>query len=328
MRILICPDSFKGCLDADGVAKAIAAGVPRGLDAVVCPLADGGEGTAEILGRHYHAEEVEAEAIAPQGEIIQSKYWWDVNTKTAYIDVASASGLPQASCLNPLTASSAGTGMLAHNALKRGAERIVLGLGGSATIDGGLGLVSFFPEGAFGYVQWDLLCDVTTPAKDCVDIFGLQKGATQTMTPLLKQRLISIGMDMDMPRTGAAGGVPLGLLARFGKERVRMMDGAQEVMKLTGCRDIIRQGVDLIITGEGHADAQTLMGKVPGRVLKESQGTPVILLAGRVSGRQALMAAGFAEVVGIHPKGTKEPMDPDVTRMHLVNAASQTVTLA
>ncbi|MBV8429931.1 MAG: glycerate kinase, partial [Solirubrobacterales bacterium] len=227
--ILVAPDSFKGTLTAVEVAQAIGRGLEqRGRPVDLCPLADGGEGTLQVLVEALGGELRRAPAHDPLGRPIEAFFGLaeERRATVGLVESAQASGLdllvPEE--LDPLAASTAGTGELILAARDAGAQRIYLGVGGSATTDGGSGAIKAIDKGGgLGDTSLMVLCDVRTPFEDAARVFGPQKGADETEVRRLTQRLhrLARGYKRDprgRPMTGAAGGLSGGLWAELGAE--------------------------------------------------------------------------------------------------------------
>ncbi len=343
LRILVAPDKFKGSLTAEAAAQAMAEGIRAVLpvaEVVLRPIADGGEGTAEILHAALGGEWVMLSGIAdPLGRPVTARYL-RLNAEVAVIAMSEASGLwrLQPAEYDPLHASTLGTGQLVADALRRGARRLLIGLGGSATHDGGVGLAQ-----ALGYTFLDAdgrplspepanfgrlariqappvfpaaeiigLCDVANPLAGphgAAHTYGPQKGANATMLEELDLALVHladcVARDLhvehrDTPGAGAAGGLGFGLLG-FG--RARLQPGFATLAELLQLEREIA-ACDLVLTGEGALDAQTLHGKGPWGVaqLARRQGKPVLAFAGRVAS-DAGLATAFARCHAITPPG-------------------------
>jgi len=282
--VLCCPDKFRGSLTANEAAEALADGVEReGRDAVRLPLADGGEGTLDVLCPSSAARRP-ARVRGPLGEPVDAE--WGLRGDTAVIEMARASGLALVGDGNdPLRATTFGTGELLRAALDAGVRRAVVAVGGSATVDGGLGALEaldFDLRGADVVVA----CDVTTPFVEAARVFGPQKGADAAAVAELERRLERLadryrdarGVDVrNLPGAGAAGGLAGGLAA-YG---ARLVPGAALVADVVGLRDAVRDA-SLVLTGEGRVDATSFAGKVVGHVLREGRGlgVPVAIVAG------------------------------------------------
>lgn len=285
--ILVAPDSFKGTYSATEVTEAIAAGVEEsGLEADRCPVADGGEGTAEILGRALGGETLSAEVTGPLGEPQQARFV--LNRDVAYIDLAEASGIGGLSReqLDPIRATTAGTGELMLAARAAGARHIFVAAGGSATVDGGAGAIQAIAEGGgLEGAEIAVLCDVEVPFERAPAVFGPQKGATPEIVRLLEARLdeLAEGWPVDprgLPMSGAAGGFSGGLWATLG---ARLLPGADFVLDSINFNARLR-ACKAVIAGEGGLDDQSFMGKILGRIRDRCReaGKPLHAVAGTV----------------------------------------------
>ena len=285
MRVLAAVDKFRGTATAHEVAAAIGdACWDLGHEIVELPLADGGEGLLEVFGgsnRHHRV-------TGPLGTPIEAG--WRLNGRTAIIEMAQAAGLERdggAAANRPLDATTAGVGELILHAVSAGAKKVIVGLGGSATTDGGLGAVQAIgSSGRLNGVNLRIACDVTTTFVDAARIFGPQKGATPAQVDLLTgrlQRLIQMyendfGVNVaDISGSGAAGGLAGGLVALGGV----IEPGFDLVADEVGLYDSIDHA-DIIITGEGHLDAQSFEGKVVGGIerLAAERNLPVVVICG------------------------------------------------
>lgn len=368
MRILIAPNSFKNSLDANEVAAAIREGLEQSSLEVTCelfPVADGGDGTAPLLMQHLHARAVALTVQGPKAEEVQATYGWLPTTQTAVIEMAAASGLrllPVAE-RDPLHCSSNGTGELMLDALNRGATSILLCIGGSATVDGGSGILQalgyrfldkndnellFMPERLQKLATIDdskahvrlrecsilILCDVKNRLlgeQGAARVFGPQKGADKEGVEKLEAALQQFrdvvlkqfGKDMAAyEHGGAAGGTAAGLAAVLDAE---LRNGTDEFLEMTNF-DKALQNADLVITGEGSLDEQTLHGKAPFGVAVRAGALkiPVVGLAGRVPMHQeAVMEPYFDAIfpIGNEPSELEEAFRN--TRVNLVRTANQ-----
>jgi glycerate kinase len=304
LNILVAPDKFRGSLEADEVCSAITDGVKRAYpDAKVTaiPLADGGEGTSKILTQVSDGWEVPTTVLDPLNRQISAIYGLSGDHEVAFIEMAAASGLRllREEERNPLLTSTLGTGQLILDALNRGVKKIILGIGGSATTDGGIGVAAalgyrFFDQnneqlepngGSLIYI--DLIdssnldprladvtivvaCDVTNPLfgkNGAAYIYGPQKGATAEMVEILDLGLANLskvatrtfGADYsEVLGAGAAGGLGAGCMWFL---NAILKDGVTIVMEQSNVPDLVKEA-DLVITGEGKIDEQTLSGKV------------------------------------------------------------------
>lgn len=333
MKVVIAPDSFKECMPSSQVAAVLASAVrtrwPQ-ADVVQIPLADGGEGTLDVLATALGASVREADVHDPLGRPISARY--AVKGDTAIIEVAQVVGLSLLSPgeQNPLNASSAGLGELLLAAYADGCRHFIVGLGGTATCDGGAGLMSVPDIRQLQDARFELLCDVDAPftgPNGAARVFAPQKGAGPEEVEILEKRmrkqaaliLAQTGMDVtDMPGAGAAGGLGGMFMAYF---KAQMRPGIQRILDLVHFRRAILDA-DFIITGEGKSDAQTLMGKVPMGVLQNAGGIPVALLSGRIEDRTALEQAGFTPIVEVSPRtlSLQDALNPATTAENLYKA--------
>ncbi|MFS2002734.1 glycerate kinase [Duganella sp. CT11-25] len=343
MKIVIAPDSFKESLTALAVANEIEAGFREFFpDAqyVKLPVADGGEGTVQAMIDASGGRRIELQVTGPLGEPVPAFYGLMGDGATAVIEMAAASGLElvPAARRNPLHTTSYGTGQLILDALDAGARRFVLGVGGSATNDGGAGMLQALGGrlldaagadlnaggGALAALAridlsgldvrikdcvFDIACDVSNPLvgpQGASAIFGPQKGATPAMVEQLDANLRRyaevIASDLgrqvaEVPGAGAGGGIGAGMMVFLGG---RLRPGSEIVMAAVGL-DAAVAGADLVITGEGRIDSQTIHGKTPIGVARVAQrhGKPVIAIAGGLaSGAAVVHAHGIDAVFG------------------------------
>lgn len=289
MRALACPASYKGVLGAFAAAEALAEGFRAGgAVADVLPVADGGEGTAEVLQAALGGEWREAAVEDPLGRPHRAR-WLLLPDGTGVVEAAAAIGLPllAADELDPLRASSRGFGQLIAAALDGGAARLLLALGGSATVDGGAGMREALAEGREGLGNSllhasSVACDVSTLLADAARLYAPQKGASPADVALLGRRLAAIDElrpFATLPGSGAAGGLGAALAA-LGAELVA---GAELVLDTIGFLDRLR-GAALAVTGEGQVDRTTREGKAPGAVARACAQTGVrcVVAGGRV----------------------------------------------
>jgi len=325
MKILLAPDSFKGSLSSLEVIKILKRSARRvfpSADFIEVPIADGGEGTVDALVLAGEGEYREKLVKDPLGRPVKARYGI-IRQQTAVIEMAQASGLPLLSTeeRNPLITTSFGTGELIRAALDEGIRDIIIGIGGSATNDGGIGAVqalgikfmdaqgkelgfggrelarieSISMEGLDPRIkesQITVICDVTNPLtgeKGATAVYGPQKGATEEMLKELEAgmkhyaRLLreATGLDMDrIPGSGAAGGLGAALV---GFLHAVLKPGAETILDLVGFDELL-EGVDLVVTGEGKIDGQSLYGKTPLGVAERCRrkGIPVIAMAGMI----------------------------------------------
>lgn len=324
MKILIAPDKFKGSLSAVAVVAAIS----RGWSAVfpddeieATPIADGGEGFAEALCLALRGEWVKMPALDPLGREIAARYAWLEKERIAVIEMSEASGLWRLKKdeLAPLLANTFGTGQLIRDAVERGAKTILVGLGGSATTDGGIGMAAALgwkfladdgseleplPGNLANLVRIDSRDAITLPEivaasdvqnpllgpRGTAHVFAPQKGANANDIEALEKQLahladvVATDLEVDFretPGAGAAGGIGFGLLSFCG---AKMQSGFDLVAHTLRIEEHIA-ACDLVITGEGRLDTQTLEGKGPAGIaaLARKHGKPVLALAGSIT---------------------------------------------
>jgi len=292
--VLCCPDKFRGSLSAGEAASALADGVERvGRTALRLPLADGGEGTLEVLCPDASVRRM-ARVTGPLGAPVDAE--WGMRGDTAVVEMARASGLALVPGSNdPLRATTVGTGELIRAALDQGVRRVLVAVGGSATVDGGLGALEaldFDLRGADVLVA----CDVTTGFVDAAPVFGPQKGADAAAVAELQRRLTELaeryradhGVDVrELPGSGAAGGLAGGLAALG----ARLVPGAELVAAAVGLHDALSDA-SLALTGEGRFDATSLAGKVVGHVLREARDLDVAVAVVAGDADRAHLPAG------------------------------------
>ncbi len=283
--VLIAPDAFKGTFSASAAAEAIARGVVAGGRQVDrCPVADGGEGTAEALGAGLDAELYEVTVSDPLGRPVPAAF--ALAGDVAMIDTAAASGLGLVARAerDAFAASTAGTGELIAAAVAAGARRVLLGAGGSATTDGGAGAIrAIEAAGGLGRARVTVLCDVRTPFEDAARVFAPQKGAGADDVKRLTARLGAVARRLPAdprgrPMTGAAGGLAGGLWSACGAELVA---GAAFVLDAIGF-DLRMRRARAVVTGEGRLDRQSLAGKVVSEVATRARqaGVPCYAIVG------------------------------------------------
>jgi glycerate 2-kinase len=283
--VLVAPDSFKGTFSATEVAAAIG----RGLEAAgrpvdLCPVADGGEGTLDALAAGLGAERRAVAVTDPLGRAIEAEF--GLAGEVALVDTAAASGLSLVAEADrdAFAASTAGTGELIAAAIAAGARTVYLGVGGSATTDGGAGAVKALQRaGGLDGVRLVVLCDVRTPFEDAAKVFGPQKGADAGTVKRLTSRLNAMARRWErdprgVPMTGAAGGLSGGLWAVFGAQ---LVPGAAFVLDEVGF-DARMRAARAVVTGEGRLDMQSLVGKVVSEVATRARqsGVPCHAIVG------------------------------------------------
>ncbi|WP_458414571.1 glycerate kinase [Schinkia sp. CFF1] len=324
MKIVVAPDSFKGSISARDICTAVHKGILRvfqNADVVEIPLADGGEGTMENMVYSSNGTKKQVEVTGPLGEKVKAEYGILGDHETVVVEMAQSSGLPllKESERNPMITSTFGTGELIKDALDNGFRKFIVGIGGSATNDGGMGMLkalgvkfykrdcSLLSEGGASLIQLHHFDESNLDArvKECKfivasdvtntlcgpngasAIFGPQKGATPEMVKKLDEALNNFAdvvhkqKNMDMRKLvggGAAGGLGAGLITFLGAE---LQSGIEVMMKELHFEEKIKDA-DLIITGEGRLDSQTLSGKLITGVSKAAKKyeVPVIALCG------------------------------------------------
>jgi glycerate kinase len=266
--VLVAPDAFKGSLRAIEVARAVAAGLEgSGWVCDLAPLADGGEGTSEVLVARLGGRVEVTAAHDPLGREIEAEFGL-LDDGHAVVEVAAASGLDLVAAgeRNAEAASSAGTGELIVAAIAAGARHVLVGAGGSATTDGGAGAIEAIEHaGGLGEARLSVLCDVRTPFERAAAVFAPQKGADPDAVRRLERRLEqhARGLPRDprgLPMSGAAGGLAGGLWARFD---AALLAGAPFVLDAIGFDGRLRAS-HAVVLGEGRLDATTLEGKALG----------------------------------------------------------------
>jgi len=262
--VLVAPDKFKGTFTAAEAAAAIAAGLrDAGREAVECPVADGGDGTADALG----AQRRPARAFDPLGR--DAEAWFGIleDGETAVVEAAAASGLWRLDEAERDTwnASSAGTGQLIAAAIAYGARKVIVACGGTATVDGGAGMMETL--GTTSGVRFTAVCDVRTPWEEAPALFGPQKGADRATVTKLQHRLASRAVKMrrdprGVPMTGCGGGISGALWSELGAE---LVSGPSYVLDALGFDGLMRASA-FVVTGEGRLDETTLAGKAVAEV--------------------------------------------------------------
>jgi glycerate kinase len=368
MRILIAPNAFKNSLPADAVAEAIRDGLQQSAlahESLLFPVGDGGDGTGTLITRQCNGETLTLPVVDPLGRPINAAFGIINNGHTAVIEMAAASGLRllQQEELDPLRSSSYGTGLQVIQALDKAVTEILLCVGGSATVDGGCGLLQ-----ALGFQFLDhsedlltklpaeldrlsviddsgadkrlrnctitVLCDVRNQLsgdKGAAAVFGPQKGATPAQVQQLDAglrkfaRIIhqqkNIAVDT-LEHGGAAGGVAAGL---YGLLDAKLVNGIDHFLQLTGFVQALHNA-DLVITGEGSLDRQTLEGKAPFGVATRcrERSVPVIAMAGQVRiADEAILRKYFDQLICINKKNTSLDAALAMTRINLVHAAEK-----
>ncbi len=263
--VLVAPDSFKGTLSAAEVAQAIGRGLEAaGRSVDLCPVADGGEGTLEALLPAVEGELRAATVSDPLGRPIEASFGLGDGVAVVEMSAASGLGLVDPDERDAVAASTAGTGELIVAAVEAGAKTVYLGVGGSATTDGGAGALEAIRDaGGLGKTRIVVLCDVRTPFEQAARVFAPQKGADPDTVARLTRRLNDQARRFardprGVPMTGAAGGLSGGLWAELGAE---LVPGAQFVLDAVEF-DRRMRAARAVITGEGKLDQQSLAGKL------------------------------------------------------------------
>jgi glycerate kinase len=311
---------------------------------VQIPVSDGGEGFLDAFHAAIGGEQVEVEVCDPLMRPITARYL--LQGRRAVIEMAQASGLTLLSKeeRNPMVASSYGTGQLVADAVRRGADHLIVGLGGSATSDAGKGMLqalmdSFVKNGHWNDIEelkdvsFTIASDVKNPLcglQGAAHVFAPQKGATPEMVRQLDEQArrfaeesaLLFGYDrQDMPGAGAAGGLGYAFLQYMNAECRSGIDLLLETIHY----EKMVEDADLVITGEGSADCQTLMGKLPMGILLHSGNTPVCLIAGQIADKDELLKAGFARLECINPDGISldEAMRKEVATRNIIKTVSR-----
>jgi glycerate kinase len=284
-RALVAPDSFKGTFDAPAVADALARGLEdTGWEADRCPVADGGEGTLELLTGALGGRLETVPATDPLGRPVTCRLGFAGDTAIVEMAQASGLGLVAPAERDAWRASTRGTGELVMAAVAAGAREIIVAGGGSATTDGGRGAIEAIRDGGgLGAARLVVLCDVETAFEDAARIFGPQKGADAATVTRLEERLDAFARELPrdprgVPASGVAGGLSGGLWAAFGAE---LRPGAAAVLDALGV-DARMRAAQLVVTGEGCVDEQSFGGKVVGELVRRARpvGVPVHVVAG------------------------------------------------
>lgn len=350
-KIIIACDSYKGCLSSREVNEAIASGVREwnaedaaserrklspddaSPEIITLEMSDGGEGMLDAFLSAMKGERVRIHAHDALMRWIEAEY--GIVDDTAIIEIAQTAGLAliEPEQRNPMKATSWGVGEMIMNAYRRGVRRFIVGLGGSATSDCGIGMLKAMGDDWKKIRQecsFVLASDVTNPLcgeNGAAYVFAPQKGADAKMVQMLDDRARKFaevsakhfGYDRSMVSgAGAAGGLGYAFLQYFNAET---RPGAELLLDEIGF-DALILDADLVITGEGHSDKQTLMGKLPQRILEHGANQKIWLVSGGVSDRQAMLDAGFDRVIQVTPDSMplEEAMKPDVARNNIIKA--------
>ena len=373
-KVVIAVDSFKGCLSSSDIAKAVAEGIHHvipGCEVIKVPIADGGEGTVEALTQATHGQVITIPVHNPFMQPIQASYGITGDGQTAVIEMSAASGLdliPRKEG-NVMHTTTYGTGELIADAVDRGCRNFIIGVGGSATNDAGVGMMqalgvrftddngnevekggkvlsaichidtrSQLPE--LSACTFHIATDVTNPffgPQGAAHIFGPQKGGNEMQVEALDKGmkhladliLETTGRDIsDLPGAGAGGGMGGGCVAFL---QAKISSGIELITEYIRFKEIIREA-DLVITGEGRIDRQTLFGKVPVGIahIAASQHIPVIAITGQVETDaetdKQLLQAGLSAIFPIHPApvSLEEAMHPNYAFRNIRRTIEQT----
>ena len=344
MKVVLAIDSFKGCLTSVEANQAAAEGVRKvcpDVEIVQVPVSDGGEGFLDAFHAAIGGKNVELTVRDPLMRPVTAKYL--LKDETAVIEIAQACGLTLLSKeeRNPMVATSYGTGQLVADAVSKGAKHIIVGLGGSATSDAGKGMLEAIhnaqctilrkaqAQAEHDDIRFTIATDVQNPLfgkNGAAHVFAPQKGANPEMVLQLDERARKFaeesarrfGYDCSkQDGAGAAGGLGYAFLQYLNAD---CKPGIQLLLETIKFYEIVKDA-NLVITGEGSADRQTLMGKLPMGILKQAGHVPVWLIAGRISDKQELFNAGFAQVECINPENIslEEAMCKEVATHNIIN---------
>ena len=346
MKVIIAIDSFKGSLTSTEAGKAVEESILQihpDWQTDIIPIADGGEGMLTVMLNAAQGKRQTLWAQNPCMELTQTEYGISADGTTAFIEMATISGLPliREEQRNPMKTTTFGTGELIRDALEKGCTRFIIGIGGSATNDAGTGMLQalgfrFLNEkgellGQGGEIlseiksidtsgicpllknaHFTVACDVKNPfygPEGAANVFARQKGADDMMIAVLDKGMRSFahviqketGRDIaHIPGSGAAGGMGGGMMAFLQAE---LKSGADLLLDISLFKERATDA-DLIITGEGRIDKQSLMGKIPGKILEKGKelGIPVVALAGCVEDEKRLKKSGFTGIYAVTPK--------------------------
>ena len=366
MKVVIAIDSFKGSLTSTEAGQAVAIGILQQFPQCqikLLPIADGGEGMLTVMLNTVEGEVQYLTAHNPCMENIRTSYGISADGTTAFIEMANISGLPliRKEQQNPMKTTTYGTGELIRDALEKGCTQFIIGIGGSATNDAGIGMLQalgfefldkkYQPLGFGGEIlgkidsinirkvdpkvkraHFIVACDVQNPfygPNGAAAIYARQKGANDAMIEELDRGMQAFaqviqretGKDISMiPGSGAAGGMGGGMLAFLNAE---LRSGADLLLDLSHFESQI-EGADLIITGEGRMDRQSLMGKITGKILEagKRKEIPVIAFAGSIADIEILESAGFKGLFATKPDSMplEEAMKPDIAIQNIRSA--------
>ncbi len=338
MKVLLCPDSFKGALPAPEVARALSEGWRRVFpDATLLalPVADGGEGTLDVLLAATNGERFTETVTGPLGEKVEAA-WGLLPGGTAVIELAQAAGLNLVPLerRDPKVTTTFGVGELIEHALKH-TSRLIVTLGGSGTNDGGQGIIDALQNTPRPEVSLRIACDVDNPLtglRGASAVFGPQKGATPEDIKILDARLAALALALGLPEQpgdGAAGGAAYGLRWLF--PGARLLPGIDLVLDAIDF-DTHLADTDLILTGEGRLDAQTLGGKVIAGIARRAKkkNVPVVALVGSLGADvtgAALAEAGITAAFPLAPGPCTQEESMEKTAPYLADAAERVARL-
>lgn len=365
MSVVVAVDSFKGCLSSAEIGETITlyfSTYHPAVEVIVVLVADGGEGMVEAL-RDDRMQSVTLTVSDPLGRNVEATYLIDQHKGTAIIEMASAAGLTlvEPKLRDPSATNTFGVGQMIVDALDRGIRHFVVGIGGSATNDAGVGMLSALGyrfldrqgvpirsvggdlyrlceiddsgrDGRLDDAVFEVACDVRNPLhgdNGAAFVYAPQKGADRAMISRLDGGLRAFATAVEryngvkvnkIEGAGAAGGLGA---AFAGLLEAKLRRGVELILDYKGFDDILRNA-ELVITGEGKMDRQTLMGKVPQGVLQSAikASVPVVAIAGRIENRMELNAAGFAKLIEVSPRDIELElsMQPDVARTNITTA--------
>ncbi len=372
LRVAILPDSFKGSASAAEIAAAMGRGVRQAfsrcghaVQADMLPFADGGEGTLDAVCSAWSVEPRTVQVTDALGRPVRARYAVSADGRTGVVEAAEANGLPQVSDVpaEPLRASTYGVGGVVSAILEAGCQEVLLCIGGSATTDGGAGLVQALgarlldgqgedlaPGGAAlaaleridmsgldpraSQIRWRIACDVTNPLlgeRGAAAVFGPQKGATPGDIQILERGLAQFASvladyqgrdDREHPGMGAAGGMPLALRSLFEAE---LVPGGEVVADVLDAASILGEA-DLVLTGEGRLDAQSLQGKVVDTVRRMTPSrTPVIVVAGAVELEPELLRSSGLTAAFSIASGAQSLEELQATALEKIEATCEQV---
>ena len=365
MNIIVAPDKFKGSLSSFEVCEAISRGLKRTANGLIVsnfPMADGGDGFAMVLKHYLHTTTINCDSQDPLGRKITASYQWNEKKKTAVIEMAVASGLVLLNKKeqNPLFTSTFGTGLLIRHAIDKGAKKITLGLGGSATNDGGTGILSalgfqfsnengdhlpasgenlqlikkIMPPPFLPAIKFEIACDVNNRLYGpggAAYVYAPQKGANEEQVEMLDRGLRNLssvirrqtGKDIsNIPGTGAAGGLAAGLLPFFA---VDIKNGIDLIIESSKIEESL-SNASLVITGEGKIDSQSSAGKVVGRIasLAKKHGLDCIAFCGKIELMES-EKLGLKTIVALTDEFTTEEQAIKNAAQLLEEKVSQTI---